>query len=559
MNGRHGGRPSRGIKHGSLVTLLAGTLSLSTLAATAHADSSKISPQLATELAAKPATQVPVVITLTDQTETDAATPAATTIRRLRATALASQGAVLADLDGPAKRFWLVNAVATKVSAAEAADLAANPEVRSIDLDFQVTVSAQAPAATAGMTGWGVDAIGAQNAWSVYGTTGRGVRIGSIDTGVDASNPQLAGAVVAWKDFINGQPTPYDDNGHGTHTIGTMAARNTGGAKIGVAPEAQVVVAKAMGANGSSSSSSLLAAAQWMTDPDGNPATADYPTVINNSWTSVDAQNEWFRPMVQTWVAMGITPVFSSGNSGGDVASPASYPEVITVGATDETGGIWSGSSRGQSTWTINGASTTIGKPDVVAPGVGVVSTVPGGFGGYTGTSMAAPHVAAAIALMKQANPAITTEQIRSILRGTAHDAGTPGVDLAAGSGLIDAQAAVGATGAPVIGQPQAAPAPAAVTTADLGQPVATATRTITAVKVARRGRTLVVTGRVSTRARVTARAVATRDGRAIARTANARTSFRIVVPAPRAGGYRVTVTAATTGGTVKRTLSIVR
>ncbi len=562
MNGRHGRRSSRGFRHGSLVTFASALLTIGTLATTAQADTSRVSQHLAAELAAAPAAQVPVVITLEDQVDAGETTSAAALIRRLRSTAAATQGEVMADLDGPARRFWLVNAIATRVSADEVADLATNPAVRSIDLDIPVRVTAGTPA-TSAVTGWGVDAINAPAVWSTYGLTGRGIRIGSIDTGVDAANAQLAASVVAWRDFVGGNPAPYDDNGHGTHTVGTMVARNTGGSRVGVAPDAQIVVAKAMGADGASTSSRLLAAAQWMTDPDGNPATADFPTVINNSWTSLGAQNEWFRPMVQTWVAMGITPVFSSGNSGGEVVSPASYPEVITVGATDQDRSVWSGSARGQTTWSLTGTTITIGKPDVVAPGVGIVSTIPGGFGGYTGTSMAAPHVAGTVALLKQANPTLTTEQIRAILRGTATDTDVPGVDLASGAGVIDARAAVAATGVPVVAQSSAPASPSRpAPVAPAAQRPAVAARPanpIRSVRVVRRANRLIVTGRVSARATVVARAVSTRTGRAAARRTTARSTFRIVVPAPRAGRYRVTVTARTTTGTGKRTLAIVR
>ena len=71
--------------------------------------------------------------------------------------------------------------------------------------------------------------IRAPEVWSRYGLTGAGVRVGTIDTGADASNPELAGAIAGWRDFVNAQPVPYDDNGHGTHTVGTMVARNVAG------------------------------------------------------------------------------------------------------------------------------------------------------------------------------------------------------------------------------------------------------------------------------------------------------------------------------------------
>src|SRR5262249_57770256 len=132
----------------------------------------------------------------------------------------------------------------------------------------------------------------------------------------------------AWHDFIAGGPEPYDDNGHGTHVAGTIAGSAALGSPGGGAPGAQLVVAKALDAQGVAPGSALLAAAQWMTDPDGNPATADYPSIVNNSWYSSDANNTWFRPMVQAWVALGIVPVFAAGNGGGGApgTSPASSP-----------------------------------------------------------------------------------------------------------------------------------------------------------------------------------------------------------------------------------------
>ncbi len=540
------------VKHGLLVTV-AGALSIA-WAGSAPAQTSKITPQLASQLAATPAgAQVPAIITLDRQVETDGTQVAsATLIRRLRATAATTQREVVAELDGPSTRFWLVNAIATRVSADEAADLAANPAVRQVDVDLPVTVTADGAQSGSALNGWGVTAVRAQGAWSSYAATGRGVRIGSIDTGVDTSSAQVASSVVAWKDFVAGAAAPYDDNGHGTHTIGTMAGRNTDGITIGVAPDADVVVAKAMNAQGVSTASTLLAAAQWMTDPDGNPATADFPTVINNSWTTAsDPHNEWFRPMVQTWVAMGITPVFAAGNNGGAVGSPSSYPEVITVGATDQANAVWNLSSRGVSTWTVNGMAVTVGKPDVVAPGVAVTSVVPGGYAPYSGTSMAAPHVAGAIALMKQARPGLTTEEIRSILRSTATDVDAPGVDLASGAGLINAHAAVARTGAPAV---QAAPraaepapqsAPADVATAP---GVVDAPNTIHSVSVVRQGSRYVVRGRVTRTAKITFRAVSTTGRDTITRRTTSGGTFRMIVPARRSGTYNLTLTATAAG-----------
>ena len=244
-------------------------------------------------------------------------------------------------LDGPQRvtRFWLVNAVSLSASPAQIARIAADRDVASVDLDARVHAvdTEQAPDVlkTAGKGDWGVDAIGARSVWDAYGITGHGERIGVIDTGVDPTNPDLVGKIAAWHDFVNGRATPYDDGAHGTHVAGTLVGGAAGGGAIGVAPGATLVVAKALSGQGSGDGSLLIAAAQWMMDPDGDPATADYPTVISNSWVSPAATDTWFLPMVQAWRALGIVPVFAAGNVGGagTIGSPASYSESVAVGA----------------------------------------------------------------------------------------------------------------------------------------------------------------------------------------------------------------------------------
>ena len=167
---------------------------------------------------------------------------------------------------------------------------------------------------------------------------------------MDADHPDLAGKVVAWRDFVNGRPTPYDDEGHGTHTIGTMVGGAAGGAPIGVAPGARVVVAKALDHNGAATISTLLAAAQWITDPDGIPSTADFPTVVNASWgTPAGPADDALLPLIRRWRELGIVPVFAAGNTGprGSVGLPAAYPETFAVGALGPGGHVAAFSSRG--------------------------------------------------------------------------------------------------------------------------------------------------------------------------------------------------------------------
>jgi subtilisin family serine protease len=399
--------------------------------------------------------RVPVLVTLQNQVDAARFTghPAAL-IAALHREARRSSHEV--PLVGPQRvtHFWLVNAVALSASPAQIARIARDPDVASVDLDTTVhaadadtEIVAQK---TAGTGDWGVDAIGARSVWDAYGITGKGERIGVIDTGVDASAPDLAGKIAAWHDFVNGRATPYDDGAHGTHVAGTLVGGSAGVAAVGVAPGATLVVAKALDANGVGNGSALIAAAQWMMDPDGNPATADYPTVISNSWVSPAATDTWFLPMVQAWRALGIVPVFAAGNTGGaaTVGSPASYTESVAVGAIDENNDLASFSSEGPITWAaVNNEGlapgTVVSKPDFVAPGEDVMSTVPGGYAEMSGTSMATPHVAAAVALLRQAVPTLTADQAIATLKATADDLGTPGADNRFGVGRIDVYAAV--------------------------------------------------------------------------------------------------------------------
>jgi subtilisin family serine protease len=553
------------------------------LAGTARAD---LSPELADRLAtAGPGERIPVIATLRAQVEApDYAGRPAALIRALRATAARTQDGPADDLNVPVRRFWLVNALGAQATPAEVRALADDPAVERVALDLPVraaeAVGSEAdvqatPFPDAGAGDWGLDAIGARSVWSAYGLTGAGVRVGSIDTGVNAAHPDLAGKVVGWRDFVNGRPAPYDDNGHGTHTVGTMVGGSAGGSPIGVAPGARVVVAKAMNANGVGAGSNLLAAAQWMTDPDGNPATADYPSVINGSWTTGDANDPWFRDMVRQWIALGIVPVFAAGNGGpgaGTVGSPASYPESVAVGAIDQSPALAAFSARGPILWRdLDGSGpapgTVITKPDLVAPGVGITSSVGSGYLAYSGTSMASPHVAGVVALMRQAAPDLGALQVEDILRRTATPAaGDPG---GWGAGEVDAPAAVRAAGAAPLALAPSAAAPVSATP-DAARRVASPARRATPRLIGGRVRrsvplrthALVLRGRLTAPARIAVTLEPTgRRRRALHRRPLGRPhavragAVRLGVPLrrPSPGAYRLVVRLTRVDGTAPR------
>ncbi len=354
-------------------------------------------------------------------------------------------------MNGGARSFrslWFIDAVAVRGSRALMDEIAALPEVASVEPD-ELWRTSEAPAApAAGSSGWGVARVGAPQAWQ-YGVTGAGVTVGIIDTGVQWDHPALKARYRGWNgttvdhnynwfDAISDQPVPFDLDGHGTHVTGIAVGE--GG--IGVAPGARFIAAR--GCNiGSCYASALLEAMQWMLAPTdlagANPDPSKAPQVVSNSWGG-SCGNTFFRDAVIAWRNAGITPVFANGNSGpnpGTVAAPACYPEAIGVGAVDDSDMIAPFSARGPA------ADGTL-KPLLTAPGVNINSSIPGGdFTFASGTSMAAPLVAGAVALLEQAKPGITVEQVTEALASRAVDLGDAGDDNTYGAGRIDAFASV--------------------------------------------------------------------------------------------------------------------
>lgn len=254
-----------------------------------------------------------------------------------------------------------------------------------------------------------LDKMWAQNP-QVLGT---GVLVGHIDTGVDGKHPALAGKIAAFYDAKNRRlAEPFDDGDHGTHTAGTVVGNPRDGIPMGVAPNARMVSAAAL-----SGYDDMLAAMEFMMDPDSNPDTNDFPRLVTNSWNCQGAPDlEAFYRAISAWEAAGILTVFSAGNSGPGaqtITKPHEHPYSFSVGATDANAKIASFSSRGPGIF--NGQKTA--KPDVSAPGVNIVSALPGGrYGGMSGTSMAAPHVAGLAALMYQVAPGLTPQKMRELI-----------------------------------------------------------------------------------------------------------------------------------------------
>ncbi|MEU5933947.1 S8 family serine peptidase [Micromonospora sp. NPDC047187] len=397
---------------------------------------------------------------------------AAEVYRRLVTTAEQSQGDLLRGLNrlrlDPVS-YYLVNAVEVDGGPAVRAWLARRPEVARV-LVSQRLRPLPAPAGQNRGTlpkptgpEWNIRQIGADRVWSQLRVTGTGIVVGSSDSGVDGAHPALRagfrGGDDSWYDPWDDTRSPTDQGGHGTHTVGSAVGRDG----IGVAPDAQWVGCVNLDRN-LGSPAHYLDCLQFMLAPfpaggdpftDGRPERA--PQVLTNSWGCPPIEGcdqRVLRPATAALDAAGIFVVAAAGNTGPWCASiddpPAPYPDVLTVGAVDAQRRVAEFSSRGP-------APGGSGKPDVLAPGVKVVSAMPGGtYAALDGTSMATPQVAGVVALMWSANPALVGDvtRTRQILRDTA-TAATPtyrsdspsdacgAPSNVTGAGQVDAYAAV--------------------------------------------------------------------------------------------------------------------
>ncbi|WP_277673690.1 S8 family serine peptidase [Piscibacillus halophilus] len=334
------------------------------------------------------------------------------------------------------KSFHVINAVSFTGAKEVVEKIASFKEVKQIYLDEErhlvTDTNETIPSSDGNDVQWNVNQVLAPQAWEL-GIDGAGAVIASIDSGVQWDHPALKEKYRGYNaaketvdhqysffDAVSGQAESYDDNGHGTHVTGTMVGSEPDGTnKIGVAPRAKWIAAKAFDENGSGSDSDILEAAEWIMAPGGRVDMA--PDVVNNSWSGGPGINEWFLEVVQTWRSYGIFPVFAAGNASildpngpGTIASPANYPESFAVGAVDDENELADFSFQGPSPYGEI-------KPELTAPGVNIRSTLPNGeYGDKSGTSMAAPHIAGAVALLRQANANVTVNEIEQILIETA-------------------------------------------------------------------------------------------------------------------------------------------
>ncbi|HEX9388542.1 MAG TPA: S8 family serine peptidase, partial [Anaerolineales bacterium] len=324
--------------------------------------------------------------------------------------------------------YYLVNALEVRGGTLVRLYLSARPEVDRVIPSPRLRPAAPggALAASGGQSAptgvqWNVSMIGADKVWSEFGVRGEGIVVGQSDSGADVNHPELhdsyrgntEGDNYNWFDPWNGKASPYDDGGHGTHTLGTIVGQNG----IGIAPGATWFACANLNRN-LGNPALYLDCMQFMLAPfpqGGDPLKDGDPTraadVLNNSWGCPEL--EGCDPNALLAAAnhlrdAGIFVAVSTGNDGpncGTVNAPLSlYDSVFSVGAIDQSGNIAFFSSRGPVTADGSGRI----KPDIAAPGVDVFSSVPGGgYAAESGTSMAGPHVVGAVALLWSAEPSL--------------------------------------------------------------------------------------------------------------------------------------------------------
>jgi len=368
----------------------------------------------------------------------------------LNAHASASQAALRGWLDTHGVRylsFWINNSLYLyDVDATLVRELATRSDVERVRGDHPLAIDAavsQTAATSAPATiEWNIEQIHADEVW-LHGNMGEGIVIANIDTGVRYTHEALRRQYRGnngdgtfthdynWWDPQHNLAAPADSVGHGTHLMGIAVGGDGPGPQandIGVAPGARWIAAKGC-AQLSCSQLSLISAAQWVTCPtrvDGSdPDCTKAPDIVDNGWGG-GGDDPWFHSYVSAWRAAGIIAVFSVGAGGPScrsIGSPADYPEVVGVGATDMNDVLESFSSRGP------GAFRPL-KPDIVAPGESIRSASNTGDTAYvifSGTSMAASHVSGTLALVLAAKPSATyAEAYRALAVGAERNLGPP-------------------------------------------------------------------------------------------------------------------------------------
>lgn len=354
------------------------------------------------------------------------------------------------------KDLWIKNGLALEANAETIDALALRPEVLRIQYDEVIIMESVVPAEISGPAEANLELINAPVLWE-RGFAGQGVTVAIMDSGVDPEHPDLGsrwrGGNNGWYDPNGEHPlVPFDADGHGTGVLGVILGGAEGGSRIGVAPEARWIAVKIFNDTGFARLSNIHLGFGWLLDPDGDPTTDDAPDVVNNSWSIEDSVNRCLNdvePDIQLLKEAGIAVVFAAGNAGPGSftsVSPSNNPDAFAVGSV--------GSNVSEtivSNFSSRGPSACDGSifPEIVAPGYAIrtADLTAGSASGqaysyFSGTSIAAPHVSGAMALLLSAFPDIQPTALETSLNMAARDLGTTGPDNDYGYGLLDVDAA---------------------------------------------------------------------------------------------------------------------
>ncbi len=330
--------------------------------------------------------------------------------------------------------YKIIPAIAASVPQQAVQGLLRNPHVMAVEPEVFVKASDIELD-----NAWGVNHIGAGIVHDA-GITGENINVAILDTGLDWTHPDLYQRMAGGYNFIAGNYNPFDDNGHGTHVAGIIAALDNDAGVVGVAPKVKLWILKVLDSTGTGSYFDIVRALDWAT---GNNIWGVVCQITNNSYGSAGYPGLMvemaFEIAYSTWGQLHIAAAGNSGvpsGIGDNVEYPARLSSVLAVAATGRNDARGYFSSTG---------------PDVelAAPGVSITSTVPnGGYEVWSGTSMASPHVAGTAALVWASGITDTNhdgflnDEVRLRLQGTAKDIGAAGKDNYYGLGLIDAAAA---------------------------------------------------------------------------------------------------------------------
>jgi len=439
---------------------------LTILLASAWADAGVLDPPLASKLAGMgPQEELSVIVHLGAQADLTQFRPEqkAEMVVELHRVADETQPSFLSRFEGKLKdvgRFWIFNGFVCTVRRKVIEELAVQCDAGFVCENGIFTLEKVERGTDPGLAGieWNIRKVRADSVWRYRGFTGRGVVVGNIDTGVDVTHPAFGNRwrqQDGWFDAVNGYTSPYDDNGHGTHVMGTAvgcAPSDT----IGVAPEATFIVAKGIDSGGMAQTSWLLYCFQWYAALSGMGMGAQ---VVNNSWGGSSLSTVFWQSC-RNLQLLGVSLTFSVGSG---MSAPANYPCVFGLGASTRGDTVASFSSRGPAPsgypwdssaawldpqWGTRQPLNHI-KPDLLVPGVSIRSSyLSHGYATFDGTSIGTPHLTGAIALLMQKNPSLTPAQLWQIITSTCDTFpwGNPYPNYRYGWGRLNCLRAIDAT-----------------------------------------------------------------------------------------------------------------